>query len=33
LNNRLSDLDAAVAKRGIIQNYGLIGPVRLTLHN
>jgi len=33
LNNRLSSLDAAVAKRGLIQDYGLIGPVKLTPHN
>ncbi|MGA2534626.1 MAG: glycosyl hydrolase [Terracidiphilus sp.] len=33
LNNRLSSLDPAVAKRGIIQEYGLIGPVVLTPHN
>jgi len=33
LNNRLSSLDPAVAKRSLIQNYGLIGPVMLTPHN
>ena len=33
LNNRLSSLDPAVAKRGLIQQYGLIGPVVLTPHN
>jgi len=33
LNNRLSSLDAAVAKRGLIQDYGLIGPVMLKPHN
>jgi len=33
LNNRLSSLDAAVAKRGLIQDYGLIGPVVLAPHN
>jgi hypothetical protein len=33
LNNRLSSLDPAVAKRGLIQEYGLIGPVVLTPHN
>lgn len=27
LNNRLAALDAAVRDRGVIQNYGLIGPV------
>ena len=32
LNNRLSSLDPDVAKRGLIQGYGLIGPVVLTLH-
>jgi alpha-L-rhamnosidase/Glycosyl hydrolases family 2, sugar binding domain len=30
LNNRLFALDASVAKRGLIQNYGLIGPVTVT---
>lgn len=30
LNNRLFALDTAVAGRGVIQNYGLIGPVILT---
>jgi hypothetical protein len=29
-NNRLAALDPAVAKRGLIQNYGLVGPVVLT---
>ena len=33
LNNRLSSLEPTVAKRGLIQNYGLIGPVVLTPHN
>jgi hypothetical protein len=33
LNNRLSSLDPAVAKRGLIQEYGLIGPVVITPHN
>jgi hypothetical protein len=33
LNNRLSSLDPAVAKRGLIQEYGLIGPVVVTPHN
>jgi hypothetical protein len=33
LNNRLSSLDPGVAKRGLIQEYGLIGPVVLTPHN
>jgi hypothetical protein len=32
LNNRLSSLDPDVAKRGLIQAYGLIGPVVLTPH-
>ena len=30
LNNRLADLDGDVANRGIVQPYGLVGPVRLT---
>ena len=30
LNNRLADLDSDVANRGIVQPYGLLGPVRLT---
>jgi hypothetical protein len=30
LNNRLADLDGDVANRGIVQPYGLLGPVRLT---
>ncbi|MEV6346454.1 glycosyl hydrolase [Actinoplanes sp. NPDC051851] len=30
LNNRLAALDSSVAARGVIQNYGLIGPVTLT---
>ena len=30
LNNRLADLDSDVANRGIVQPYGLVGPVRLT---
>jgi hypothetical protein len=29
LNNRLAALDAAVLRRGVIQNYGLLGPVSL----
>jgi hypothetical protein len=29
LNNRLASLDPDVASRGIVQPYGLIGPVRL----
>jgi hypothetical protein len=29
-NNRLSTLDTAVRNRGVIQNYGLVGPVTLT---
>jgi hypothetical protein len=33
LNNRLSSLDPAVAKRGLIQAYGLIGPAVITPHN
>jgi hypothetical protein len=33
LNNRLSSLDPAVAKRGLIQEYGLLGPVVITPHN
>jgi hypothetical protein len=33
LNNRLSNLDPAVAKRGLIQAYGLIGPVIITPHH
>jgi hypothetical protein len=33
LNNRLSSRDPAVAKRGLIQEYGLIGPVVITPHN
>ena len=33
LNNRLSSLDPTVAKRGLTQDYGLIGPVVLTSHN
>jgi hypothetical protein len=32
LNNRLSSLDPDVAKRGLIQPYGLVGPVVLTPH-
>ena len=31
LNNRLSKLDDTVAKRGLVQPYGLVGPVVLTL--
>lgn len=30
LNNRLYSLDTAVANRGLIQDYGLVGPVALT---
>jgi hypothetical protein len=30
LNNRLAKLDAAVAARGLVQPYGLVGPVVLT---
>jgi hypothetical protein len=30
LNNRLAKIDEDVANRGIIQPYGLVGPVRLT---
>lgn len=30
LNNRLANLDEAVAQRGLIQRYGLIGPVVVT---
>jgi len=30
LNNRLAALDEAVAKRGLVQKYGLVGPVVLT---
>jgi hypothetical protein len=29
LNNRLAALDPAVKARGVIQNYGLVGPVVL----
>ncbi len=29
INNRLVALDEAAAKRGIVQKYGLIGPVAL----
>ena len=29
-NNRLAALDTAVRNRGVIQNYGLVGPVVLT---
>jgi hypothetical protein len=29
LNNRLANLDTDVANRGIVQPYGLLGPVRL----
>jgi hypothetical protein len=32
LNNRLAKIDATVAKRGLVQPYGLVGPVTLTLH-
>jgi hypothetical protein len=30
LNNRLSALDEAVRNRGLVQGYGLVGPVVLT---
>lgn len=30
VNNRLAQLDASVAKRGLIQDYGLVGPVVVT---
>ncbi|MFN7928999.1 MAG: hypothetical protein U0Y68_13835 [Blastocatellia bacterium] len=30
LNNRLTKLDEAVAQRGLVQPYGLVGPVVLT---
>lgn len=30
LNNRLFQLDTAVANRGVLQNYGLVGPVVLS---
>jgi opacity protein-like surface antigen len=30
LNNRLYDLDTAVKNRGLLQEYGLVGPVTLT---
>ena len=30
LNNRLAEIDDAVAKRGLVQPYGLVGPVLLT---
>lgn len=33
LNNRLSSLDPKVKRRGLIQNYGLIGPVELSPHH
>jgi hypothetical protein len=29
LNNRLAQLDETVAKRGLVQPYGLVGPVVL----
>jgi len=32
LNNRLAKLDDGVAKRGLVQPYGLVGPVVLTPH-
>jgi hypothetical protein len=32
LNNQLSELDPDVRKRGLVQAYGLIGPVVLTPH-
>ena len=30
LNNRLARIDDDVANRGLVQPYGLVGPVRLT---
>ena len=30
LNNRLAKIDDDVANRGLVQPYGLVGPVRLT---
>jgi hypothetical protein len=30
LNNRLAKIDASVAKRGLVQPNGLVGPVVLT---
>ncbi len=33
LNNRLTSLDPTVAKRGLVQEYGLVGPVVITSHN
>ena len=30
LNNRLARIDDDVATRGVVQPYGLVGPVRLT---
>ena len=33
LNNRLTQLDAGVAKRGLVQPYGLVGPVVLSPAN
>src|ERR1035438_9568325 len=30
LNNRLAKIDEEVANRGLVQPYGLVGPVRVT---
>ena len=30
LNNRLASIDDSTAKRGLVQHYGLLGPVVLT---
>jgi hypothetical protein len=30
LNNQLAKIDSDVANRGLVQPYGLVGPVRLT---
>jgi hypothetical protein len=32
LNNRMAKIDDTVAKRGLVQPYGLVGPVILTFH-
>jgi hypothetical protein len=32
LNNRLAQIDDSVAKRGLVQHYGLVGPVVLTTY-
>jgi hypothetical protein len=32
LNNRLGSIEPTVQKRGLVQDYGLIGPVVLTPH-